>query len=291
MSRFVRSLLAALSLALTLIPMLAAASGPDSAKPKRPRYSAPVGDKPGYVNAIEYQLMPNPKMAAALLLKEAVIAQIDIDRVGLQAPNPSIRVASGLITPDLSDNSFVRYASDMASHGRADADTVCLVKISRGLSIRELAEIMGLGVQLYRHVSYAYIARVPLGAAARLLEMPAVEWIGVFEPSHKISPHHYVAGEVLYVETLVADEQRCRADLATIGAEVLYFSNSVGDGYAVSSFELRLDPTRLNKLAAFWWVKVIGQENRPVGDLMSKPSRPGAAPNPCATCPQRLTDK
>ncbi len=255
----------------------AVASGTDAAQPKRPRYSLPVGDKPGYVNAIEYQLMPDPKEAAALLLKEAAIAQVDIDRVGLQPPNPSIRLASGLITPDLSDDSFVRYASDMSSRGFAESDTVCLMKIARGLSIREFAEIMELGVQLYRHVPYGYIARVPFGVAKSLLEMPAVEWVGVFEPAHKISPHHYIAGEVLYVETLVADEQLCRADLAAIGAEVLYFSHSVADGYAISRFNLRLDPDRLNRLATFWWVQVIGQENRSVGDLTSKPSRPGAA--------------
>lgn len=240
---------------------LAVATISGAAQTERPRYALPVGDKPGYVNTIEYQLMPNPKEAAALLLKEATLAQTDIDRIGLSPTKPSILVASGPFTPDLSDDSFVRYASEMASRGFAEADTVCLIKIARGVSIREFAEILGLGVQLYRDVPSAFIGRVPFGAAASLLAMPVVEWIGVFEPRHKISPHPYVSGKVLYVYTLVADEQLCRADLAKIGAEVHSFSQGVTDRYATSRFSIRLEPDRLNELAAFWWVQVIGQES------------------------------
>lgn len=211
--------------------------------------------QPPRFEALNYFLMSDPKQAATLLLKAAAEAGVDIAKKSSTKCNPSIFVPSGLFTPSMSDDAFLRHADLMISRGRAEADTVCLIKFSYYPSIRDFAEMMALGVHFDRGRSdCTYIGRIPYGAAHLLQGKAIVKWLGIYKSRYKLGRGTHFEDTILSVETLITDEEYCRKDLARLNAEILGFHVSRGDGWIISDFEIRLDPSKRSALAALWWV-------------------------------------
>jgi hypothetical protein len=256
-----RRLILFLSSALVLVAssslVLGAGNGPKS---RPPRFSPPKDGRPGRINTVEYFLIDDPKEAAQTLLREAALAQVDINRPGPAVPHEEIEVPSGAFVPDRKDQAFFALASEMMESGRARADTVCLMKLVRVPSIKEMADIMALGVHVYTGIRYyTYIARVPYESAAALSRNPLVEWVGTFEASHKLPvTQEFTKGLPIKVYGLVRDEAACRRDLAGVGATVRTYYESIGNGWASYSYTVDVDPALIPRIAAFWWVERFG---------------------------------
>jgi hypothetical protein len=140
--------------------VLAPSSAVGADKPAR-RYEVPHDGRPGVVHIDEYFVLDNPREASRLLLEEAAIAQLDVDRGYQPKPNDTMLLGSGTAAPNFSDRSLVERAAVLTSQGAPDQEIICLVKMSRYPSIRETANIMALGVRIYRGIPYyTYIVRV-----------------------------------------------------------------------------------------------------------------------------------
>ncbi|HET6347903.1 MAG TPA: hypothetical protein VFH88_02360 [Candidatus Krumholzibacteria bacterium] len=233
-----------------------------AAKQKRPRFAPPSQYGSGYVNVVEYLMMDDPRQAAEILLKEAAMAHVDVDRPGASEPHDEIRLPSGTFVPREDDDRFMRWVNAEIAAGRADEDTVCLVKMRRVPSIRELADIMKSGVRVYKDIQYyTYISRVPLAVAQMLRNNPLVEWIGFFSSDSKVlAGSSLVEGLPVTVHSLVQDSDELRSDLSRAGAKVDRYRESIGRGATDFEYTITIDPSRINQVTSLWWVYLVYQD-------------------------------
>jgi hypothetical protein len=68
----------------------------------------------------KYFKIDDPREGAALLLQEAALAQVDIDRVYEGGYHGTVIVGAGSVTPHVKDMSFVERASTMTAAGEPD---------------------------------------------------------------------------------------------------------------------------------------------------------------------------
>lgn len=242
------------------------------AKETTPRFEMPAEGRPGRIYPQRYLGIDDPKEAARQLLKDATLAQVDMDRVWSSEPRSEILLPSGPFVPDKKDLSFFVQATEMVA-GDIDTSIVCLIKFKRSLSIKELAGIMNLGIRPYRTLRYyTYVSRVPVGAARTLQDHELVEWVGSYSPQQKL----YLAAQktqsrLFYVFTLVDDMPTCRSSLGRLGATVRSFhSFEGGDGEISTLYTVEMDPGLTERIAGEWWVFSIAQQ----GELRTQSDSP-----------------
>jgi hypothetical protein len=245
-----------------------AAVGAD--KPAR-RYEAPHDGRPGVVHIDEYFELDNPREASRLLLEEAAIAQRDVDRVDQTKPNDTMMLGSGTAAPNFSDRSLVERAAELTSQGAPDQEFICLLKMSRYPGIRETANIMALGVRIYRGIPYyTYIERVNAATVPSLLDLDPVVWIGELTPELKYPQDKtFYPGGFFHVFSLVGDTPECRADLAELGATILTTGRTTRVSYEWEKYVINVDVSRISDLAQLWWVHFIYHELR-VSDAVTR---------------------
>ncbi len=193
------------------------------------------------------------------------MAQVDVDWYQPK-PNNTVVLGSGTLTPDLADRSLADRAVAMTSQGAPGREFICLVKLSRGPSIREIADIMAMGVRIYRGIPYyTFIARVNAATLPALYDFDPVVWVGELTPELKY-PHdgEFYPGGPFHVFSLVGDTPECRADLGQLGATILTTGRTTRGGYVWERYVVEIDPSRIAELAQQWWVHHIRQESKTV---------------------------
>ena len=256
MNRSGRSLSALLLVALVFLPHVVVAKAKD-----KPRYSPPQNGKGGRIDIEQYYRIDDPKEAARILLEEAKLAQVDIDQRWDGAERNEIRLGSGPMVPDKNDKRFLEKAARQATSSETETETICVIKCSRVLTIRETADMMNQGIRLYRGAPFfAYFAKVPTSAARYLREFDAVDWVGEFTPEMKYNiSTQFVRDRLFWITTLVGDRPECRADIERLDGEVIGVSDWGNMHHSYEEYTVRIAPERISDVGALWWVQQILQ--------------------------------
>jgi hypothetical protein len=205
-----------------------------------------------------YFRMDNPREAARLLLLEAQERSVDIDLLySFTLPPRKIEFPSGLVVDprDSPKENFVRSLKSLPGYVSVGVDEIiCVVRLSRSLSIRNAAELLSLGLKIYdQGPAHCLIARVPLSSIQSLVELQYIDWISEFKTEYKYNPKvQFGAGKPILVESIMDGNDALRADFRQTGARVKSYSPSLPRLY-----EVAMDSLDIDALASLWWVKII----------------------------------
>lgn len=233
----------------------------------KPRYVAPKDGQAGRIDVEQYLRIDDPQEAARLLLEESKLAQLDMDEKCQSPARQTVFLGTGPRTVDKKDRRLADRASSLVDRGHPNTPIICVLKMSRELTIRETANLMSMGIRLYRSIPYyAYIARVTALQATQLESAFPLESMIELRPEDKyLSSRQFEREFPITVYSLVGDRPECRDDLKRLGGEVL--GNGI-DGLYHHEWELydvRIDPARVKDIAALWWVQMISQSGSGAG--------------------------
>jgi hypothetical protein len=209
-----------------------------------------------------YYKMNDPRKAAVLMLRDARQKGIDIDAIpSSEFRTGPIRIPYGKINPDENDRSFVETvtANDTASISTEFA--MCIIQFERRCSLRELADILSLGISIYCGLPpNAEIAKVPIRQLSTLTELPYIKWVGPYKPSYKHRPGAIYDPDVSFdIVSFIEDGTIMTSDLNAIGVDVKSHY-----GYNIT---VRMMPDKVAEVAQLWWVKKIYQAVTRIEDI------------------------
>jgi hypothetical protein len=152
----------------------------------------------------------------------------------------------------------------------ADEEFVCVIKMTRPPSVRELANIMSMGVRVYRSIPhYSYIARANSSQILHLADLPFTEWVDELRPEQKYAPDKVwdpTWGILVYCLEETTGHER---ELEALGADIV---GAGSDGYHQHRwrfYAVRVDPAKVYEIARLWWVQWIWQPMKPAPDAQS----------------------
>jgi Subtilase family/FlgD Ig-like domain len=240
--------------------------GNDAAKAKpqsKPRYVAAQHGRPGQIDMEQYLRIDDPKEAARVLLEESRLAGLDVDQRPQSPPRETVFLGGISRQVDKKDRSMADRASSLVMSGKPDTPIICVLKMSRELTIRETADLMAMGVRLYRSIPfYAYIAEVTADQATRLRGIIPLESMSELKPEDKYpTSRRFESKYPIAVYSLVGDRSECRNDLKQLGGEVIGAGTDGLYHHKWEAYSVRIDPKRIPEIAALWWVQMINQAN------------------------------
>jgi hypothetical protein len=218
--------------------------------------SADVQQKNTWNGLYNYLAMPDVLQAGALMLMHAAESNINIDK---RPDVDSLRAlwvpSTGHFQPSDGDTTFI---SNLRSSAPKDTSYVFIFQPWQGLSLREYAEILTMGIRLlpmyYTHATY-YGSGSPT-AIMELAKYSPIRWIGEFKPEHKYKSPCVSDYSTMLVFSFYPDTSSQRQDLQILGVSVEGFRQRGGD-FSQGMYTVPFLPELISEIATLPWVSGI----------------------------------
>jgi len=114
------------------------------------------------------------------------------------------------------------WLDDLLSSVAPETDFSAVIQLNRGISFREIAGIMSLGVRIEREMVGSYIATINSSIIKQLASLDYVRWIGRFDAHYKFTgdPSAIDHETGVGVWALHAIDDDMRADVIALGLEI-----------------------------------------------------------------------